>query len=464
MLHIPILRGGTQYRSLQTFPLTDFRTGETLAEVSQANPGLIAKDLQSIGDNQAVLAEIPIADLIDMSVAAADHFMNSTLPLGEATQSPQQYLDCLTATTGMPKVMARANMGKIATALEKTAEVLRGLTRGADLENLRMDFRRETNALGAILPNNSPGVHSLWLPAIAMQVPVVLKPGSREPWSPYRIIQAFMQAGVPGEAFGYYPTDPNGTREILMRTGRSMFFGDSRTVEAWKSENKIQLHGTGYSKVILGEDKADDWRRYLDLMVKSISINGGRSCINASGVWVAGHGREIAEALAQEMAKIEPLGMDDPNAKLSAFTNPKQAEMISRSIDSQLVAGGAEDLTAKYRGDERLVEVDGCTFLRPTIVWCNEPTHALAQAEYLFPFAAVVEVPHAQLPDKIGFTLVASVISDEPTLVDRLFASSAIDRLNVGPMATNSIRWDQPHEGNLFELLYKQRAVQVTAF
>ena len=35
-----------------------------------------------------------------------------------------------------------------------------------------------------------------------------------------------------------------------------------------------------------------------------------------------------------------------------------------------------------------------------------------------------------------------------------------IDRLNLGLFPTGRISWDQPHEGNLFEHLYRQRALQ----
>ena len=35
-----------------------------------------------------------------------------------------------------------------------------------------------------------------------------------------------------------------------------------------------------------------------------------------------------------------------------------------------------------------------------------------------------------------------------------------IERLNIGPLPTNRLTWDQPHEGNLFTHLYKQRALQ----
>ena len=38
--------------------------------------------------------------------------------------------------------------------------------------------------------------------------------------------------------------------------------------------------------------------------------------------------------------------------------------------------------------------------------------------------------------------------------------SPHIERLNIGPISTMKISWDQPHEGNMFEFLYKRRAIQ----
>jgi hypothetical protein len=36
-----------------------------------------------------------------------------------------------------------------------------------------------------------------------------------------------------------------------------------------------------------------------------------------------------------------------------------------------------------------------------------------------------------------------------------------IDRLNVGAIRTTQVAWDQPHEGNLFEFLYRRRALEM---
>ncbi|HSG40047.1 MAG TPA: aldehyde dehydrogenase family protein, partial [Thermoanaerobaculia bacterium] len=374
-----------------------------------------------------------------------------------------------------PETLCRFNMEKIRTVLAGMAHVLGGLTRGLDLAALdagwgmqdgrRVSFQAQTDTLGAVLPSNSPGVHSLWLPAYALKIPVVVKPGREEPWTPLRILHALMAAGLPREAAFYYPADHGGATEILLRCGRSMFFGDAATVAPFRDDPRVQIHGPGWSKVIFGEDQVPHWERHLDLLATSIAENGGRSCLNASGVWVpagGGAGLRIAEALADRLARIPALPLDHPEARLAAFTRPEVARRISDWIDRQLRIPGAVDLTAEIRGG-RLAEAGGATFLLPTLVWCEDPEHPLASAELLFPFATVVEVPRAELLSRIGSTLVGTALTEDPGFQSELLACPAIDRLNLGSIPTSRVSWDQPHEGNLFAHLYRQRAIGVAA-
>lgn len=473
MIHIPLLRAGKPYKSLSTAQIIHFRTGEPVAEVSQANSGLIAKELNAAADNQRRMHDFTVAELLEICSRAADKFMTAHLPVGAETQSPEDYVHQLSSTTGMPEALCRRNMVKIETVLKNMPAVLDGLTRGLDLSILDsgsgvqsgrpLSYFSQANVMGAVLPSNSPGVHSLWLPAIPLKVPLALKPGREEPWTPFRIAQAFMAAGCPREAFGYFPSDHSGANEILLRSRRSMFFGDQSSVQAWKNDPRVQIHGPGWSKIIIAEDRVSDWEQYLDVIVTSIVENGGRSCLNASGVWVPAHGREIAEALATRLAQIEAKPMDHPEARLAAFTNKKFAHRINDMIESQLQASGAIDLTAKYRGTQRLFEIEGCTFLLPTIMWCENPQHSLANTEFLFPFASVVEVPQKNILHAIGASLVVTAITDDETFKNELYASPHVERLNLGAIPTNKISWDQPHEGNLFEHLYRQRAFQKMA-
>ena len=466
MIHIPILRAGRSYRSLKTIKVPHIKTGEPLVEVSQANRGLIAKDLLDLPLHKQTLSEYSVAGLIAMCLKAARLFTTADLPLDDGTQSPDDYIKQVSGTTGLPEALCKQNMSKIHGMLENIETVLDGLTRGLDLSILdigwgiqnerTMSYVCETDGLGAVLPSNSPGVHSLWIPAVTLKVPLVLKPGREEPWTPYRIAQAFMQAGVPQEAFSFYPTDYSGANEILFRCGRSMLFGSGSTVASWVNDPRVEIHGPGRSKIIIHEGLNGSWEDHLDLIVESVSKNGGRSCINASGVWVTENGNEIAEALAKRMMDIEPKPLDHPEAGIAAWANPKAAHSISGLIDRLLKQSGATELTK----GARIVELDGCTFLRPTVIWCEDPEHPLANTEFPFPFVSVVQVPAKNLVESIGSTLVASVISDDTDLIDRLIVTPQIDRLNIGAIPTNQISWDSPHEGNLFEHLYRQRAFQ----
>lgn len=469
MIQIPLLRAGKPYTSLKKQTLTDIRNGETVAEISQAIPGIIARDLERAADNRRILEGFTAAELIDVCHRAAKLFAEDELALGDGSQTPDDYLRQLAATAGMPEVMGRRNMDKIRGVLESIEEVLDGLTRGLDLAVLdggwgdqggrRLSYLPQTESLGAILPNNSPGVHNLWIPAIPLKVPLVLKPGSAEPWTPYRIAAAMIAAGCPAEAFSIYPTDYAGASEVLLRTGRSMFFGDASTVKAWQGQGKVQLHGPGWSKVVFGADAAPGWSAHLDLLTESVAANGGRSCINASGVWAPSHGRDIAAAMAERLGAVEARPLDDPEARLAAFPDPEVARRISEMIDQQLEIPGAEDLTAGYR-DGRVAEAGGCTFLLPTVVYCEDPEHPLAAAEFIFPFVSVVEAPPGELLTRIGPTLIGTVISDDESFLAEALASRSIDRLNLGAIPTYHIAWDQPHEGNLFDHLYHQRAFQ----
>ncbi|MCZ6699731.1 MAG: aldehyde dehydrogenase family protein, partial [Planctomycetota bacterium] len=343
------------------------------------------------------------------------------------------------------------------------------LDRGYGRDGGRMlSFRRAARVFGAVLPSNSPGVHSLWMPAIALKTPVVLKPGREEPWTPFRIVEAFAAAGLPREAFGFYPTDHGGAAELLRNSDRSMLFGATETTRSYADDPRVELHGPGFSKVILGEDAAGEWEKYVDIMAASILANGGRSCINASGIWTPKNGRAIAEAIADKFAAVRALPADDADAQIALFANPKVAEMISQSIDGLLRGGGAVDVCQQRRGSSRLVTQGRCAWLLPSVIWCepgrgedSAAAHPLANKEYLFPFASVVECPVDQMPEAIGPTLVASAITRDKKLIASLMASANVDRLNIGPIPTNQISWDQPHEGNLFEHLYRQRAFQI---
>ena len=173
------------------------------------------------------------------------------------------------------------------------------------------------------------------------------------------------------------------------------------------------------------------------------------------------HGGEIAEALAERLAQIEPRAADDDEAQLAPFADPNVAARISQHDRQRPREPGARDVTAAHREGEagdvgrlHLPAADGRAL--------RSADHPLANREFLFPFASVVEVTprDARCPKPLGPTLVVTRAhagrGADPTAPRLAARGSAEPRRHPD----DQISWDQPHEGNLFEHLYARRAFQ----
>jgi len=470
MLQLDVLRWGQPYQSLEFDNVVHFSTGEPIAKVGRANGGLIQRDMRKAQHARDVLTAIPIDELIAKVGRAGDLFMNGTIPMGNGSQTPDEFARAQSASTGLPENMVRLNMKKNAFVLGEMRNILTSLTRGLDLNVLTrgygeergvpISFQAQTPVLGLVLPSNSPGVHALWLPIIPMQIGLVLKPGPQEPWTPYRMAGAFFEAGIPREAISIYPGEGDVGAAVLDSCSRSVIFGGQPTVDRYRGNPKVQAHGPGFSKILLGDDEVDNWEKYLDIMVESVAINSGRGCINCSGIWASRHTREIADAIAKRLAEIRALPPDNPDAKLAAFTVPGIAEAISKGIDADLQQAGVTDVTAKYRDGSRLINAGKADYLLPTVVHCQSAEAAIAKKEYMFPFVTVVECPESKMIEAVGPTLVCSAITNNEAFRRRLIDTVHIDRLNLGPVPTTKLNWLQPHEGNIVDFLFRARAFQ----
>lgn len=469
MLNIPVLRWGKPYESLEVDEVKHFLTGETIAKVGQANGGLLQRDMRHAKRARDLLREIPAADLTARIKKAADLYLNATLPMGDGVQSPDDFARQQSASTGLPVHMAKFNMEKNHFVLTNMDRMIDALTRGLDTKILTRGFGMESRGVivsyqaqspvvGLVLPSNSPGVHTLWLPVIPMQIGLVLKPGPQEPWTPYRMAAAFFEAGIPRETISIYPGGPDVGAAVLANVDRSMIFGGTATVERYKGNPKVQAHGPGFSKILLGDDVVDDWEKYLDIMVHSVYANSGRGCINCSGIWASRHTKEIAAAIAEKIGPIEVKPPEDPQAGLAAFTIPGAAQAIWKLIESKFKESGVTHATEKY--GPRLVEKERCAYLRPTVVHCDNPSRGIAKDEYMFPFTTVVECPQDQMLEQIGPTLVCSAITENEQWAQQLTDAVHIDRLNIGPIPTIKLDWLQPHEGNIVDFLFRARAYQ----
>src|SRR5215813_3226510 len=168
MLNLPIWRWGKPYTSLEQDTVCHFITGETLAKVSQANTGLLGRDMRMAQRAREILTAIPISELIGMMKKAADLYLNGVLPMGDGEQTPDDFARQQSASTGLPEHMCKANMKKNHFVLSNMDQILDALTRGLPLDVLTrgygvedrgvtISYQAQTPILGMVLPSNSPG-------------------------------------------------------------------------------------------------------------------------------------------------------------------------------------------------------------------------------------------------------------------------------------------------------------------
>ena len=81
--HLPALRRGKPYESLDQTEVCHHLTGQPMAVISQVNAGILRKDLGRISEARAALKKFTVEELIAISAKAGEWFLNGELPCGD---------------------------------------------------------------------------------------------------------------------------------------------------------------------------------------------------------------------------------------------------------------------------------------------------------------------------------------------------------------------------------------------
>jgi acyl-CoA reductase-like NAD-dependent aldehyde dehydrogenase len=157
-------------------------------------------------------------------------------------------------------------------------------------------------------------------------------------------------------------------------------------------------------------------------------------------------------ALAQKLGPIAPTAPDDETPRLREYEDGRLHRRANRRRPQNTRRHGRDGEVSQRSAQDR---VEGGVYMRPTIVLCDSFAHPLTNKEFLCPYASVVQVPQGEMLKQIGYSLAVSAITKGQKFIEQLVEFPEIERLNIGPVSTMKISWDQPHEGNMFEFLYK---------
>jgi acyl-CoA reductase-like NAD-dependent aldehyde dehydrogenase len=439
------------YHAHERQTITDV-AGDPLAELSlvprlfvtRAMAALHKADTLPVDERVAALAragEAHATGTID-GVSAADH----------------QFM--VSRTSGMPISVVRSAADAIR---RSAAEAYRSVqhARPAGAVNHWRDpltrtgravWTRRGDVFAVHAPGNHPGVHGLWLEALALGYRVAVRPSRRDPFTPHRLITALRAAGFGDDQVVLLPTGYDAADAILQGADLAMAYGGEDVMRKYAGRATMLPQGPGRSKILLTADV--DWREHLDVIVDSISHEGGRACVNTTAVFVEGDPAPVARAVAERLAAIPSLPPEDEHAVL-----PVVPAGDAHALEHYLLSK-AEGAVPWLGGDGVVDELgDGSAVLRPAVHQLDRPDAPQAGVELAFPCVWVAPWTREAGLEPFKDTLVLTAMTDETRLVDALVAEPTISNVYVGDHPTYWIEPGIPHDGYLADFLMRTKAV-----
>jgi acyl-CoA reductase-like NAD-dependent aldehyde dehydrogenase len=453
LLALDALGPAGAYHARERQTITDV-AGNALAELSLVPTLFVNRAMAALHRAGTLPVDQRLAALARAGVAHATEAVDGV------SAADHQYL--VSRASGMPVSVVRSAAAAIA---RSAAEAYRSVqyARPLGAANHWRDpltrtgsgvWTRRGDVLAVHAPGNHPGVHGLWLEALALGYRVAVRPSRREPFTPHRLISALRSAGFGDDQVVLLPTGHDAADEILRGADLSMAYGGEEVMRKYAGLSTMLPQGPGRSKILLTADVYADWGDHLDVIVDSISHEGGRACVNTTAVFVEGDPAPVAQAIAERLAAIPSLPPEDEHAVL-----PVLPVADARQLERHLLARAAG--AVPWLGGDGVVDElgDGSAVLRPAVHQLHRPDAEQAGVELSFPCVWVAPwTPEAGL-GPLKETLVLTAMTHDTALVDALVAEPTISNVYVGDHPTYWIEPGIPHDGYLAEFLMRTKAV-----
>lgn len=424
--------------------------GAAVAELSMVPPLYVSRTLGA----QRKAGPLPLAQRAAALSEAADLFSGGVI----AGLDFEGYVGLAARISGMPIAITRAGARGVADAVAGAFDAVRP----AQPVGATLDWRDERTRAGGALwvrrgevfavhaAGNGPGVHGLWPQALALGYRVAVRPSRREPLTAHRLVCALRQAGFRAEDAVYLPTDHAGADEIIRSADLAMVYGGQDVVDKYAGDAAVTVNGPGRTKIVITADR--DWRRYLDVIVDSIANHGGMACVNTTAVLYEGDPTDVAGAIAERLAAIEPLPTDDESANL-----PTQPVEKARAL-AKFLAAKAAGSTPLLGADQVVADLGGgYAALRPAVHLLAEPDVDTLNLELPFPCVWVSPWTREAGVRPLRHSLVVTAITGDETLIDDLVAEPTVGNVYCGRHPTWLHAPHIPHDGFLADALMRNK-------
>ena len=451
MIQLDALGPSGVYSTRNRLTLPDV-SGKPIIEMSQAPRLFVYRCLAALRGAEP----LPVDQRITALARAGRAFSGEVID-GLTAEEYHHYVSRL---AGLPITIVRAaGEGIAGAAAEAYHSALRGMPRAAvadweDPQTRRGSavWTRRGDVLAVQAAGNHPGVHALWLAAVALGFRVAVRPSRREPLTPHRLVSALRESGIGDDEIALLPTDHSVADDLIRGADLAVVFGGDDVTSKYAASNTVLPQGPGRSKLLLTKDA--DWAAHLDTVVDSIMRQGGTACLNATAVFVEGDPTPVAEAIADRLSILPSLPPEDDKAVL-----PVQPVAAAVALEKYLFSH-AKDAICRL-GAEGIVDElgDGSAVLRPAVFQVNSPDAPQTRIELPFPCIWVAPWSPDDGTRPFKNTLVLTGLTRDRVLIERLIEDPTIKSVYVGDHPTHRPRPGLPHDGYFSEFLMRTKAV-----
>ncbi|MFF7361711.1 aldehyde dehydrogenase family protein [Streptomyces sp. NPDC008125] len=451
MLEIAALGPTGHYRTRTRISVADAR-GVPALELASV-PGLVVSHwIESLRSS----APLPFAERADVLRKAADVFEDQQI-LGDGLDAHEQRVSAL---TGTPITIVR-ECDRLITATLR--DVLRApfLAKPTGCGSIG-GFMAEAPPAGAAwcrtgevfavhAAGNSPGVHSMWLEALALGYRVVVRPSNRDPLTPFRLITSLRRAGVPDSHLVMAPCDYATADLIIDRADRALVYGGQSVVDKYRDRRDVLTQGPGRSKLVVAADA--DRAAGLELARAGALYHAGTACTATTGVLVEEDATGFSVELAEALARVTPSPLPgDDEARLPCMPRSDAERLVEAVLER--VAPAAVRLPPRV---ELLDEEGASAVITPAVIELDSPKDPLLSREMPFPCVWVAPFERDAL-DTLDDSLVLSLHTRDAGLVDRALDLPAVSNVYRGK-PTSWTHPDVPHDAFLGEFLMRAKGV-----
>ncbi len=317
-------------------------------------------------------------------------------------------------------------------------------------------MRKPLGVVGLITPWNFPSAIPAWkmAPALVAGNTVVIKPASLAPLSPYRLVEALVEAGIPAGVLNYVTGSGGAAGNALVEhpAVRAISFtgscdvGNRLHAKLAGRKVRVQLEMGGKNPTIVLKDADLDYA--ADILINGAFFSTGQKCTACSRAIIE---KDIYKALVERLvAKTKALKIGngvEPGVQMGPAVDAKQLETdlkyieIAKKEGAKLLCGGNRLTGGIY---------DKGFFVEPTVFDDVKPEMRIAQEEVFGPVLALMPANDfddaMRLANSIQFGLSASIVSRDLTRVHQFINGIEAGLITVN-LPTAGVEYQLPFGG-----------------